>query len=115
MARHIIRLAGTMMVLWLAAAPAQADFAGDNKMCFTTDAAKAAEKIAACTRLIKSGRLANKDLAAAYQDRAEGHRVLKNLDASLADFDRAVDLNPRAPVPMSTAPSFTGSGASMTR
>jgi tetratricopeptide (TPR) repeat protein len=99
MVRHIMRPAGAMMVLWLAAAPAQADFASDNKMCFTIDATKGAEKVAACTRLIQSGRLRGKDLAPAYQDRAEGNRLLKNLDASLADFDRAIDLNPRAPVP----------------
>ncbi len=103
MTRHFAYAAqvfgAALMAAQLAGSPARADYASDNKMCFTTDSSKATEKVAACTRLINSGRLRGKELASPYQDRAEGYRVLNKLDAALADFNRAIELDPQSPVP----------------
>src|SRR5262249_48590438 len=103
MTRHIAYAAqvfgAALIASQLAAAPARADYASDHKMCYTTDTSKGAEKVAACTRLISSGRLRGKDLSSPYQDRAEGYRILNRLDESLADFNRAIELDTSSPIP----------------
>jgi len=88
-------LAGAAFLAGLMSArPAAADFAGDHDLCHTFDASKATEKIAACTRVIRTGRLRGRDLAIAYQDRAEGYRLTKDYDHALEDFDRAIKVDP---------------------
>ena len=52
------------------------------------------KKIAACTRLIKSGRLSNEDLATAYNHRGDAYDDKGQLDLAIADFSRAIEIDP---------------------
>jgi tetratricopeptide (TPR) repeat protein len=79
--------------------PAAADYAADRDLCHTFDADKTAQKIAACTRVIKTGRLSGRNLAIAYQDRAEGYRLSKEYDLALADFERAIKIDSQIAYP----------------
>jgi tetratricopeptide (TPR) repeat protein len=83
----------------LAVVPAAADFAADRELCHTFDASKSAEKIAACTRVIKTGRLSGRNLAIAYQDRAEGYRLSEKYDSALEDFTRAIKIDSQIAYP----------------
>ena len=83
----------------VAAGPAAADFASDRDLCHTFDADKTVQKIAACTRVINTGRLSGRNLAIAYQDRAEGYRLSKEYDRALADFDRAIKIDSQIAYP----------------
>jgi tetratricopeptide (TPR) repeat protein len=87
-------LAGAVWV-----APAAADYAADRDLCHTFDADKTPQKIAACTRVIKTGRLSGRNLAIAYQDRAEGYRLSKEYDLALADFERAIKIDSQIAYP----------------
>jgi tetratricopeptide (TPR) repeat protein len=72
----------------------------DRKICFSlgTDDYKYADKfdrgVAACTRLIDSGRRKGKDLAAAYRARGSWKQKKSDLDASLADYGIAIRIEP---------------------
>ena len=77
--------------------PAEADYASDMTVCNTVSNKTPAEKVAACTRLIDTGRLNGKDLAAVYANRADRYRLLEQYDRALEDFDRAFKLNPTNP------------------
>jgi tetratricopeptide (TPR) repeat protein len=81
-------IAGAVCVM-----PAAADFAGDQNVCNTVSNKTPAEKVAACTRLIDSGRLSGQSLAAVYANRADRYRLLEQYDRALEDFDRAFKLN----------------------
>ena len=83
----------------IAAGPAAADFASDRDLCHTFDADKTVQKIAACTRVISTGRLSGRNLAIAYQDRAEGYRLSKEYDRALADFERAIKIDSQIAYP----------------
>jgi tetratricopeptide (TPR) repeat protein len=79
--------------------PAAADFASDRDLCHTFDTDKTAQKIAACTRVIKTGRLSGRNLAIAYQDRAEGYRISEKYDNALEDFERAIKIDSQIAYP----------------
>jgi len=89
----------TVLAGLIAVRPAAADFAGDHTLCHTFDSSKITEKIAACTRVIRTGRLRGQDLAIAYQDRAEGYRLAKDYDHALEDFGRAIKIDPAIAYP----------------
>lgn len=78
--------------------PAAADFAGDQTVCNTVSNKTPAEKVAACTRLINSGRYSGQGLAAVYANRADRYRLLEQYDRALEDFDRAFKLSPGNPI-----------------
>src|SRR6202045_2679309 len=86
--------AAMLLASLLAAPPASAGYAEDKRDCFTTGYG-GAKRVAACTRVIDSGRLRGRDLAGAYQTRAEGYRIIKEYDSGLADFARAIGIDPR--------------------
>jgi tetratricopeptide (TPR) repeat protein len=73
--------------------PAAAE--SDRDACHTFDAGNPAKKVAACTRVINGGRLRGHDLAVAYNDRAEGHRLAKEYDQALDDFGRSIKADPQ--------------------
>ncbi len=81
----------------LAVLPASADYAEDRRDCFATGYG-GAKRVAACTRLIDSGRVHGRDLAGAYQSRAEGHRIIKEYDSALAEFARAIQIDPQSAI-----------------
>ena len=66
--------------------------ANDRRICDTTSGAQA---IAACTRLIATGKVPQRDLATTYFNR--GSHLLNNgeLDRALKDFDTTIALNPK--------------------
>jgi tetratricopeptide (TPR) repeat protein len=93
--RQLVRAVAVLVAVAFtgAVAPAVADYASDRDLCHTFDSSLAAQKITACTRVISSGRLSGRNLAIVYQQRAEGHRVLKEYDRALADFERAIKID----------------------
>jgi Tfp pilus assembly protein PilF len=54
------------------------------------------DKIAACTRLISSGKLGNGDLSQAFFQRAVSQLIIKNdVDRAFADFNEVISLDPK--------------------
>jgi tetratricopeptide (TPR) repeat protein len=98
-ARSVAWRAGVVLAAALtggifAVTAAMADYASDSKDCFAVGYG-GQKRVDACTRVIASGRLKGKDLAGALQTRAEGYRITKQYEAALADFDRAIALDPK--------------------
>ena len=86
-------------VLWifgaaLAAAGTAAGQTDDISVCNRVEE-PFASAIAACTRLINTGRLSPTELATVYTNRGTAHRLLRQYDHALQDQDEAVRLNPR--------------------
>jgi tetratricopeptide (TPR) repeat protein len=52
------------------------------------------DSVAACTRLIERPKLARRQLAQAYGMRGAAYRFKRDLDKSLADYDKAIQLEP---------------------
>ncbi len=70
---------------------APVDTAADRATC---EAAIGVSAVAACTRAIASDRFAGRELARLYGQRGDELRRIGSLDAALADFDRAIGLDP---------------------
>jgi len=87
-----------LMAMFLAGPPAAtsalADAASDRKACFAVGYG-GQKRVDACTGFINSGRLSKSELSAALQSRAEGYRIIEQYERALADFDRALALDPR--------------------
>lgn len=66
----------------------------DQALCLTPTS-RAAEAIAACTRLIQSGRYSKNDLSALHSTRGSHYRYLRQYDSALADHEEAIRLNPQ--------------------
>jgi tetratricopeptide (TPR) repeat protein len=96
-------LIATVMLLMLGVvAPAAADYIDDGNDC-----AKSADldlRIRGCTGLIQSGEMGGNVLAAAYMRRGFAYRVKGDTDRAIADFDRAIQINPNR------ADSYMGRG-----
>lgn len=78
----------------IAISPAAAD---DSEQCAHTDPSndvRIAALIAACTRIIDSGKLKGATLAATYHHRAVGWFSKGDLDSMIADLDQAIRLDP---------------------
>jgi tetratricopeptide (TPR) repeat protein len=82
--------AGIVAATLLAGFPAAAD---DMDTCYNGSGKSA---IAACTRLIGSGKYKGKDLASVHGQRAFQHKVMDELDQALADYNRAIQIQPTA-------------------
>ena len=91
--RHAIVLAAGLVAGQLAIAPAAADFDSDNRDCFAQEY-RGQKRVDACTRVIHAGRLQGHGLAMALQARAEGYRITEQYERALADFDRAIEIDP---------------------
>jgi tetratricopeptide (TPR) repeat protein len=70
---------------------APVDTAADRATC---EAAIGISAVSACTRAIASDRFAGRELARLYGQRGNELRRIGSLDAALADFDRAIRLDP---------------------
>lgn len=84
--------AATVLVAALASAPAAPAWADDKSDCIR---AKPDLAIAACDRLIKSGKLDPKALAVTYHRRGVAQRKKRQHDLAIADFTKALKLNPK--------------------
>jgi tetratricopeptide (TPR) repeat protein len=89
---QVWRAVGAIAGLFLAcASPA---FADDTATCHS-NTAPPDEAVAACSRVIASGRLTSEQLARILVSRGISHRQKNQLDTALADFDTAVRTDPR--------------------
>src|SRR4051794_12554823 len=90
--------AGAAVAVILAAQPATAT-ADDADTCtkaLSRDMAITADvAIAACTRLITSGRYNGPDLAITYTIRGTAWRVKGDFNLAIADYDRAIAIDPQ--------------------
>ncbi len=81
---------GSILLLMVNAGAAFADDLGDcNDPDYPADAA-----IAACSRIIQAGNLKGRDLAVAYRGRGAGYFRKGENDQAIADFERAIALDP---------------------
>ena len=95
MVRPLALALAALLVLPGARAYAQA---GDDDV-FVTCVAEGEERgnIEICTKLINSGRLSGKKLATAYNNRGVNYAGLEQYKKAIADYDRAIKLDPREP------------------
>src|SRR5215475_15617591 len=86
-----IALAGAL----LAGLPAQAQTAQERRYCDGEDGATAAQRIDACSAVIKAGRDKGEKLAEAFNNRGAGYRLKGDYDRAIADYAQAIKLNPK--------------------
>lgn len=84
-------LAFAVAAALLGAGPARAQTT-DVQLCQSPDRAEAG--IAACTRVIQSGRYRGNDLSTLYTLRGIARRRLQHYDQARQDYDEAIRLNP---------------------
>jgi hypothetical protein len=80
-------------ILFLTADVSAQTKSGDAKVCTKDGDINPNGAIAACTRLSKSGRYGDKNLAVIYRSRGQAYKTLKKYDAALADYNRALKYN----------------------
>ena len=90
--RKIVAALG-LLIAW--STPALAGGLEDARVCFQGTQEPTPEYLPYCTRAIESGRLGQADLAMTHNNRGAILQVLGRGDAALADYDRALRLNPR--------------------
>lgn len=87
-------LAAGMLGALALPAGAQQDMAANVKACTNQGSFSLAEREAACTALIDSGAVAANSLAAVLLDRGGAYSEGKDYDRAIADYTRAIGLNP---------------------
>jgi tetratricopeptide (TPR) repeat protein len=92
-------LAAALVIGQLAPTAALADHDADVKACFSSDDGKVTERVVACTRVIESGKMSQRDLAGAYNWRGEAYRILKQYELALNDYARSIEINPNSVYP----------------
>src|SRR5215510_15079014 len=65
------------------------------KACVNEEKAPPDVQIKGCTTVIHSGRESTKNLAIAFNNRGNGFHAKKQYDRAIADYDDAIELNPR--------------------
>jgi tetratricopeptide (TPR) repeat protein len=96
--RRLVPLA--LLLALAASSPSFADAESDRVTCFSlgNENYKDAEKfdigLAACSRMIDSGRYKDKGLASIYRARASWKEKKRDLDAALADYGVSIRLDP---------------------
>src|SRR5215813_6236370 len=79
----------------LAGLPALAQTAQERRYCEGEDGATAAQRIDACSAVIKAGRDKGEKLAEAFNNRGVGYRLKGDYDRAIADYAQAIKLNPK--------------------
>jgi tetratricopeptide (TPR) repeat protein len=98
--RRLLPFAALLVLAVFNASPSFADRETDRVTCFSLgnenykDADKFDTGLAACSRMTDSGRYKDKALAAIYRARASWKEKKRDLDAALADYDRATKIDP---------------------
>jgi tetratricopeptide (TPR) repeat protein len=90
-------MAAISLAVWQSAAAAAApiDWSGCDVGHEPVAVAKGDEAIAACSHLIQTGKLKPNDLSRAYFNRGLAEKSERKLDEAIADFDKAIQLNPK--------------------
>ena len=86
-----------IVCLPLMAVPAGAQLSPDWQLCIKTQSETDAG-IAACTRIIRSGKERGRNLAIAYNNRGDGYwakNTTEDDDKALADYSQAIRIDPR--------------------
>jgi tetratricopeptide (TPR) repeat protein len=83
----------TLLALFIFALPTPSSAADDWAICTLGDAGEAI--IAACTRVLQSGKLDHGQSAIAYRQRGSAYGTKGELDRAIADFTEAIRLDPR--------------------
>ena len=84
----MLRIVTLLIAIIFSAAPAIADKFDDCRQPRNVD-----KRIKACTEIIETMK-SETALATAYARRARGHRDKGHLDQAIADFDRAIEIQP---------------------
>jgi tetratricopeptide (TPR) repeat protein len=77
----------------LAGASALAQTPQERRYCEGEDGASAAQRIDACSAVIKAGRDKGEKLAEAFNNRGVGYRLKVDYDRAIADYAQAIKLN----------------------
>src|SRR2546423_13715359 len=77
----------------LTGVPALAQTAQERRYCEGEDGASAAQRIDACSAVIKAGRDKGEKLAEAFNNRGVCHRLKGDYDRATADYAQAIQLN----------------------
>src|SRR5882672_773766 len=80
----------------LAGAFALAQTPQERRYCEGEDGASVAQRIDACSAVIKAGRDKGDKLAEAFNNRGVGYRLKGDYDRAIADYDQAIKLKPSA-------------------
>ncbi|MGP8119438.1 MAG: tetratricopeptide repeat protein [Xanthobacteraceae bacterium] len=92
-------LATISLGMLAAAVPAQAQYQDQIDQCANKGHAfPPDETISACAGIIASGRWSGKDLSWAYSDRGLAQLYKHDYEAALADFDKAIALDPKSAI-----------------
>jgi len=88
-----MRFLNIALLLLVAAAPA----AAQSSYCYKP--ASGGQRVKACTELLRSGRHSGQNLAIIHNNRGNGYLQMKRYSEAIADYRRAIDLNPLYPSP----------------
>jgi lipoprotein NlpI len=88
------RAAALLVVLWLGAETAWSQAIEDVQKCEQEAKNDPDLVIHHCTRAINSGRLSDKNLATALNNRGIAHIIKGNLDSAIYDFTQSIRLSP---------------------
>ena len=96
----ILRCAAVMVAagLW-----ASASYADDRALCSGNEGTRD-DRIAACTRLIDEGKVEDTGLAQALQNRGMDHAAKGDRERAIADYSRALEINPSQIAALSPGP-----------
>ena len=86
----------TVVLMAMAAAPARAVEFKTNAVRCSNDKTDPDLRIGACTWLLNFGRLAEKSISGAYDNRGNAYRRKGQTNRAIADYDQAIALNPHA-------------------
>jgi tetratricopeptide (TPR) repeat protein len=98
--RRLVPLAALLAFVVFAPSRSFADLESDRVACFSLGNENYKDKsmydpgVAACTRLINSGKYKDKALAAVYRARASWKEKKQELDAALADYGISIRIEP---------------------
>src|ERR1700716_4123130 len=99
-----IVLAGAL----LAGVPALAQTAQEHRYCEGEDGASVAQRIDACSAVIKAGRDKGDKLAEAFNNRGVGYRLQGDHDRAIQDYDQAIKLKPAAEAHFNRGNAYLG-------
>lgn len=83
-------LLGVLVTICACASIPSRAAAGDVEIC---DGQGLSKRIAACSRLIKSGSLPERRLSRTYNNRGMGYLMLGEIDRGISDFDKAIQFD----------------------